>query len=218
MLTKFKIFEELKRKSPKDFELDVLDNSTNFTKSEIILLKKDDFEINDNVATNDETYCSFKIKKNRINNDSIEYEITIKKDDKVLVHNRFKRDTYQNTNFLDFLLNVCAKYHENLVRDAHKDLDPYDEEDWSNKESLNKGEVEEDDGMQAVRQQDEVRRRRQEIMNNEIEMARRIIEDEREPKIFKKFKKWFGKEKPVEDANAPGMGAFRRHGFRAIDR
>ena len=213
MLTSFKIFEELKRKSPKDFEIGSTfdaDKTDGFSKTESDILKEDDFTIDGNTATNKETYCTFEIKTTHPDEFTLLYELIIKdlKGD-VIRSKKFKTDLYHKTDYLNTVLNICARFHEDLVQDAHKDLDPYNEEDWSDKKEPLK--VPENDAVgEYVRRRQPLRMQRRlaaegpdgplhrrQAINNEIEIARRIIiNDEPLPKIIKKFKRWFGKEKP----------------------
>ena len=99
------------------------------------MLEDEDFEVKDNIAINKEKLCTFEIEKSAPDEFSIIYAVSIKdKDGNVTKSRKFKSDLYHRLEILDTILNICAKYNEDLIANAHKDIDPYNEEDWDEKE------------------------------------------------------------------------------------
>ena len=227
MLTSFKLFEELKRKSPKGFIVDFEKDDNGFTKDETYILQQDEFEINDNVATNVEDVCSFEITK-IYSDELITYQLIIKDEDGNVLHNKkFKIDQYNNTgrvNLLNTILNVCAFTRDKIINDRHKDIDPYSEEKWDDEEKkIVSTEVANDmidrnrinagfhfaaarrqqlENERIARNNERAERRRQAMIdqiNDEMELVNAMKANKRN-KLLQKFKNWRAKPKPPEDA------------------
>lgn len=140
MIKSFRLYEELKRKVPDSFT--VSDNFFDefdankpviFPKSEKSLLVKDDFTIDGNVATCVEKHCTFEIIRTVPEEYVVIFELIVKEDDNVK-SKKFKCDVYHAVEFLNTILNICSKYLDNLKRKLHKDIDPFNEENWDEEE------------------------------------------------------------------------------------
>ena len=136
MIKSFKLFEELKRKAPPGIDINQVfgDKTNDFTPSEIKILQDDDFEVNKNVAINkEENYFEFEIIKTA-NEDFCFYQLIIKNKDGGVIHDKkFKIDEWGNQrerDFLDYIIDICAVVKNNFIKNLHKDIDPYGEEDW----------------------------------------------------------------------------------------
>jgi len=147
MIKSFKLFEELKRKAPANFEIgDTFmpfdpEKGKSFGLAEKKLLEDEGFVIINKSATCEDTYCDFEIIKTCPDEFSEIYELIIKDKQGNTTHSRkFKSDIYNRTKYLDVILNICARYHEDLERKVHADVDPYGEEVWDTPEKVKKPE------------------------------------------------------------------------------
>jgi len=137
MIKKFKLFEEIKRKAPRGFEIGKAfepfdpEKFKNFGPKATALLQRDDFVVNGNIATCEEKFCTFEIEKSFPDEFTIFYELRILDKDGVITKRRkWRTETTNHLKALDNILNLCAKYHEDLMREKMKDIDPYGEENW----------------------------------------------------------------------------------------
>lgn len=109
-----------------------------FTEDEMKMLRKDDFEIDNNEkeAKCVEKYFTFAIKKIIDVDDIVTYILTAKDNRSQETYERrikvTKREQHKET--LDFMLDKCAYILHNMKEKAMKDLDPYGEEKWEEDE------------------------------------------------------------------------------------
>jgi len=138
MIKSFKLFEELKREVPMDYDISDTFNpfdpaKVKFKEYEIEPLAEEDFIVDGNIATCVENQITYQIEKSAPDEFSIIYELKIK-DNKgnVLKSRKFKTNLMANNvdYCLDVILNICAAYNRDNYKHIHQDIDPYGEETW----------------------------------------------------------------------------------------